>query len=787
MTYIITPLMTNKFVKDALNKICVCNDRKLIYMSELRWNYKYIKFIPLALLFYFSNRDNLWNACAQRSSRKSGQPQAPMVLTILLFLKNFYLSTIIIAFIRDKNILFLPTSEPYIESILLRLISRKFCQPCLTYTAREYMGFVVEPKMYYPTIIDIENIQKTLSNIPDDFYLGIKSYSTGGEFVSAYNQTKNTLFEGKLQDACVVFLHDVLDAPGIFGKGNYNNLVDWMTDTINVLRSNKIKFFIKPHPNQINASKAFLNDFFNKNDLNSHIIDLSSSEILHKKPKLIVTNHGSISLEALASGLPVLVAGEALVTLTGIMKKLSNKNEYKDHLKRMKGNIADIKLAKHFLNAAKKADFKWKIDKPILFDYSLLSKYNYLKTNEDLLKFCHSDPEFIKDQENRLDIKDVEIFENAFEEAVLSSSENTIAIIVTEDFTYKYYIDDLVKSSDNDFIIMGNFKTKDRGVRFFGSNKVIFENIGITRKKLGIDNFLTILRIVNIIKKYNVKKVITVMPKANLLGQIASKISGIKDSYAILTGNIWLDRTGLSRWGLFFVERIIISLSSTSVADSNSQYKLLQKKHPNLKNKLRFVNGLTARKFEVDKGQIKKIDNDIIVGHIGRLNSRKGSDEAILIAERCLSDACQILFKFVGPSEDKIIDHSIISLMKKNPDRVSYKEGFFDFRQEVEKIDILLMPSKYEGFGIAAVEAAKLGKVVIGYDVIGLKDSILQNITGHKVKLNDIDAIVTLLKMYSKDPIKLMKQQNLSLKISREEFSSDKLINNLKKALELTK
>ena len=54
----------------------------------------------------------------------------------------------------------------------------------------------------------------------------------------------------------------------------------------------------------------------------------------------------------------------------------------------------------------------------------------------------------------------------------------------------------------------------------------------------------------------------------------------------------------------------------------------------------------------------------------------------------------------------------------------------FDINSVLQDADVLIMPSAYEGFGIAAIKAAKLETYVIGYDVVGLKDSILDGKTG---------------------------------------------------------
>ena len=194
--------------------------------------------------------------------------------------------------------------------------------------------------------------------------------------------------------------------------------------------------------------------------------------------------------------------------------------------------------------------------------------------------------------------------------------------------------------------------------------------------------------------------------------------------------------------------------------------------------------GLKIRDFKEVKPVKKKIKK-LVIGHLGLLNKRKGTEEAIEIADKCLSLNLKLIFRFAGIIDEIKIRDDIRKLMFKYPAKVVFKKGFFNFEQEIYKIDILLMPSKWEGFGISAIEAAKLRKIVIGYDVIGLKDSIINNKTGHRVKFKDQNSIIKLFKMYSENRKKLIKIQNLSYKISRERFKSSSTNSKLTKILGL--
>lgn len=59
------------------------------------------------------------------------------------------------------------------------------------------------------------------------------------------------------------------------------------------------------------------------------------------------------------------------------------------------------------------------------------------------------------------------------------------------------------------------------------------------------------------------------------------------------------------------------------------------------------------------------------------------------------------------------------------------------FLELLSKVDLLVVPSRYESFGKVAMEAASFGVVVIGTDVPGLREIIVPNSTGFLVRPDD--------------------------------------------------
>ena len=370
-----------------------------------------------------------------------------------------------------------------------------------------------------------------------------------------------------------------------------------------------------------------------------------------------------------------------------------------------------------------------------------------------------------------------------------NKSKKKICIILTEFFTFDYYISRLTEEClSKEFVILGKFSRKQIIERNDKFKNVVFINIDINRKNIGLNNLKTIFNIYKILKSEKFFKVITIMPKANFLGQIAAKLASVKDRNVILTGPIWYDKRNLKRIFLKLTEFLFISLSTKVIADSKSQGKFLKSIYPEfLHYKISSVNSISSGqyKFDLKRNFSKNIENSLRVGHFGRLSIRKGTSDVIKIAKEFLRFSNTSIFLIAGPVEDEKLNDEIYDIVKQYSKNIIFKNGFFDMYEMLNQVDILLMPSKYEGFGITAIEASKSGVIVLGYDVLGLKDAIINNITGVKVPYGNFDKIIKLLSYYESNRIELKDFQLRSYNYSHKKFTKEKVLGSLKKELDL--
>lgn len=137
-------------------------------------------------------------------------------------------------------------------------------------------------------------------------------------------------------------------------------------------------------------------------------------------------------------------------------------------------------------------------------------------------------------------------------------------------------------------------------------------------------------------------------------------------------------------------------------------------------------NGIEVEKFlysvEQRESVRNSIDNEVkIIGLIGNLTPIKNQELIIRIAPKLLDLNKNLQFWFIGEGEDR---EKLEDLVRKNDleNNVFFLGRRNDISALLQAMDVFVMPSEYEGFGISALEAQAAGLPCI------LSDSIPQEI-----------------------------------------------------------
>jgi len=180
----------------------------------------------------------------------------------------------------------------------------------------------------------------------------------------------------------------------------------------------------------------------------------------------------------------------------------------------------------------------------------------------------------------------------------------------------------------------------------------------------------------------------------------------------------------------------------------------------------------------IDQNSIKEIlnipDDRVIIGTVSRLRYEKGIDtliEAFLQLTQLQSNI-HLLIVGGGPDEEmlqKRVRESGIS------SQVTFL-GTVDWERAIELMsimDIVVVPSRFEGFGLSAAEAMAAGKPVIASNTSGLKEVVSNNETGIFVPVDNSNALKNAMMKLISDPQLRNKLGNAGKTRVNENFSME--------------
>ena len=153
----------------------------------------------------------------------------------------------------------------------------------------------------------------------------------------------------------------------------------------------------------------------------------------------------------------------------------------------------------------------------------------------------------------------------------------------------------------------------------------------------------------------------------------------------------------------------------------------------------------------VDANKIQKMSNEFSVDktydffYLGRLSPEKNPMEFLAVIER-LSEEREVTAVMIGDGVLMEACKKEIQEKKLNVDILGFQSNPFPY---IKNSKIGIMPSMYEGFGLAAIECNILGKPVFNSGVGGLKE-IYENNPFYIC--NDLDEYVDKINKYLKQP-----------------------------------
>jgi glycosyltransferase involved in cell wall biosynthesis len=277
--------------------------------------------------------------------------------------------------------------------------------------------------------------------------------------------------------------------------------------------------------------------------------------------------------------------------------------------------------------------------------------------------------------------------------------------------------------------------------------------IPISRKIAPLSDLLTVFTLCRLFAREPFDIVVTVVPKAGLLGMVASWLMRVPRRVHIFQGEVWAAKRGPMRLLLKWIDTLTGRLATHLLAVSLSEKSFLEKEGVVPVGKVEVLGagsicGVDTELFRADaairgrvRGELAIPEQAVVCLFLGRMTADKGVLDLLKAFTTSAATQANLWLLLVGPDEDQLG----VRLGEFVPKEIAHRVRIAGFTQNPAEImaasDFLCLPSYREGFGVVIIEAAAAGIPAIGTDVYGISDAIVNGHTGRIVPVGNVQAL----------------------------------------------
>lgn len=176
------------------------------------------------------------------------------------------------------------------------------------------------------------------------------------------------------------------------------------------------------------------------------------------------------------------------------------------------------------------------------------------------------------------------------------------------------------------------------------------------------------------------------------------------------------------------------------------------------------------------RGALRIEASETVVACVGALIPLKGFDLAIRAAAELRSRGTCPTFLIIGRGPEERALRELAAALG-----VADKVKFLGARSDVGAIlrdacDLVLVPSRLEAFGLTVAEAAMFGLPAITSDAPGLRETIIEGVTGRRVNGESPVAIADAVEQYCRDPHSRRGAGRRAREHARQHFTIERMV-----------
>ncbi|MBC7913376.1 MAG: glycosyltransferase family 4 protein [Pyrinomonadaceae bacterium] len=281
--------------------------------------------------------------------------------------------------------------------------------------------------------------------------------------------------------------------------------------------------------------------------------------------------------------------------------------------------------------------------------------------------------------------------------------------------------------------------------------------IDMTRKITPFKDLVALWRLYILLKKERPTMVHTHTPKAGILGMIAARLAGVPLRLHTVAGMPLLEKTGVTRKLLDFVEKLTYKCATNVYPNSGLMKQIIIENRYCNPDKLKVIgngssNGIDTSFFDpalIEPEASSQLRNslniqpeDILYCFIGRIVADKGIHELIDAFSQLALENANVKLLLLG-----LFERHLDPLSKAAEDAIKGNDSIIwvDFQKDVRPYlsisDIFVFPSYREGFPNVVMQAGAMGLPSIVSDINGCNEIIDNGINGLIIPVKDKTAL----------------------------------------------
>jgi len=287
--------------------------------------------------------------------------------------------------------------------------------------------------------------------------------------------------------------------------------------------------------------------------------------------------------------------------------------------------------------------------------------------------------------------------------------------------------------------------------------------VGIERKMSPLKDLSALYELVRFFHRERFELLVTLVPKAGLLGMLAAFFTGVPMRVHIFQGEVWASKRGPMRLLLKSMDRVTAALATHVLAVGHGEREFLEEEGVVRRGQAQVLGagsiaGVAMERFRPDaamrctvRKQLAVPEEAVLCLCLGRMNADKGVKELVEAFALSAPASPDLWLALVGPDEDGMVPRLLEGLSPELALRVVV-EGYTDKPEAyLAAADFLCLPSYREGFVVVVLEASATGIPVIGSRIYGVRDALVDEETGLFFEPGDVRQLAAAIERLAGD------------------------------------